>query len=107
VRQGITIEVAQVAQLVRLQGSFRDPKVRVDAAASAATAARIGAAIGTGGLSMLGNTLLHQTTQGEVGPCEIALGNATLEPRDAANEASAAAAPQKSAGKILPRPFRH
>jgi hypothetical protein len=107
VRQGITIEVPQVAQLVRLQGSFRDPKVRVDAAASAATAARIGAAIGTGGLSMLGTTLLNQTTEGGAGPCESALGRATLERRDSANGTSAAGTSKESAGKILPRPFRH
>jgi hypothetical protein len=107
VRQGITIEVPQVAQLVRLQGSFRDPKVRVDAAASAATAARIGAAIGTGGLSMLGTTLLNQTTEGGAGPCEIAVGKATLEPRDATMGSSTASPSGGSAGKILPRPFRH
>jgi hypothetical protein len=60
VRQGIPIEIPQIAELVRFTGSFSAPTVSVDAMASATAIARIGAAIGTGGLSVLGETLLSK-----------------------------------------------
>ena len=101
-RQGVKIEALQVAQLVRLQGSFRDPRVNIDAVASATSAARIGAAIGTGGLSVLGEALLHQSTQGGGGPCEVALGKALPESSNTAKHAPTSA-PQESAARVLPR----
>ena len=58
VRQGIPINIPQIAELVRFHGPFAAPTVGVDAMASAATIARIGAAVGTGGLSIIGETLL-------------------------------------------------
>ena len=96
-----------MAQLVRLQGPFRDPKVRVDAVASAATAARIGTAIGTGGLSVLGKSMLQQGTEGGASLCDVALGKAAPESRNAAKNAPTASTPTDSAAKILPRLFRH
>ena len=101
-RQGIKIEALQVAQLVRLQGSLRDPRVNIDAVASATSAARIGAAIGTGGLSVLGEALLHQSTQGGAGPCEVALGKALPESSNTARHAPTNA-PQESPARVLPR----
>ncbi|MEO8304939.1 MAG: AsmA family protein [Betaproteobacteria bacterium] len=80
VRQGISINIAQFAELVRFHGPFTAPTVGVDAMASAATIARIGAAIGTGGLSILGETLLSSASGsggGGAGACDIALGKAT------------------------------
>jgi len=50
-REGISIDIPQVAELVRLHGPLRHPQVSIDAMASVATAARIGAAIGTSGMS--------------------------------------------------------
>ena len=58
VRQGIPINIPQIAELVRFHGPFASPTVGVDAMASATTIARIGAAVGTGGLSVIGETLL-------------------------------------------------
>ena len=55
IRQGISIDVPQVASLVRFQGPFRSPAVRIDAVGSATAAAKIGAAIYSGGLSISGN----------------------------------------------------
>ena len=98
-RQGIKVEALQVAQLVRLQGSFRDPRVRLDAVASATSVARIGAAIGTGGLSILGEALLQQSPQGGGGPCEVALGKALPEWRNRAPTSAS----QESAARVLPR----
>ncbi len=82
VRQGIPIEIPQIAELVRFRGPFTAPTVTVDAMASAATIARIGAAIGTGGLSVLGESILAQVTAG-AGACDVALGKsvpATAQP---------------------------
>ena len=67
VRQGLSIPIPQIAELVRLRGSFAAPTVAVDAVASAATIARIGAAIGTGGLSVLGETLVRPGIQQRCG----------------------------------------
>lgn len=75
VRQGIPIEIPQIAELVRFTGSFTAPTVSVDAMASATAIARIGAAIGTGGLSVLGETLLSKAGSG-AGACDVALGKA-------------------------------
>jgi AsmA protein len=104
VRQGISLDMARVAQLVRLAGPFRDPSVRVDAVASAAAAARIGAAVGTGGLSTVGSALLQQGAQGGSGPCEVAMGKAAPQARD---EAKSVPASDKAAsgGTPLPHPF--
>jgi uncharacterized protein involved in outer membrane biogenesis len=79
VRQGIPIDIPQIAELVRFHGPFTAPTVGVDAMASAATIARIGAAVGTGGLSIIGETLLSGVTHGGdggSGSCAIALGKA-------------------------------
>ena len=76
-RQGITIDIPQVAELVRLHGPFRHPQVSIDAMASVTTAARIGAAFGTGGLSEIGVALLGAVGRGGAGPCAVALGTAS------------------------------
>ena len=79
VRQGIPIEIPQIAELVRFRGPFAAPTVSVDAMASAAAIARIGAAIGTGGLSVLGETLLAQAAPSAgAGACEVALGKTAV-----------------------------
>jgi len=90
VRQGIQIEIPQIAELVRFRGPFASPTVSVDAVASAAAIARIGAAIGTGGLSVLGETLLAQAgaSGASGGACEVALGKSAAT--------TTAAAPTKS-----------
>ena len=60
IRQGIRIDISQIAELVRFRGPFSAPTVGVDAYASAAAIARIGAAASTGGLSLLGEALLGE-----------------------------------------------
>jgi hypothetical protein len=90
VRQGIPIEIPQIAELVRFTGPFAAPTVTVDAVASATAIARVGAAIGTGGLSVLGETLFAGMTGG-TGACEVALGKA------GSPTTGTAAAPAKSA----------
>jgi uncharacterized protein involved in outer membrane biogenesis len=73
-REGISIDIPQIAELVRLHGPLRHPQVSIDAMASVTTAARIGAAVGTGGLSEVGVLLLGTLGRSGSGPCAVALG---------------------------------
>jgi hypothetical protein len=94
IKQGIPIDIPQVAQLVRFKGPFEHPGVSIDAVGSAAAVAKIGAAIGTGGLSMLGTSLIERAAANE-DVCAIAAGRATV---------SSAKAPAQNppAGKTVP-----
>ena len=74
IRQGIAIPVPQVAELVRFRGPFTAPTVGIDAMATATSVARLGAAVSTGGLSILGETLMRGARADPGAPCEIALG---------------------------------
>jgi uncharacterized protein involved in outer membrane biogenesis len=71
IRQGVPLDIPQVADLVRFRGPFASPAVAIDSVATAATIARIGAAAYTGGLSIVGESLLSRPGGN---PCEIALG---------------------------------
>ncbi|MFO1314498.1 MAG: AsmA family protein [Burkholderiales bacterium] len=77
VRGGIPIDIANVAELVRVSGPFTHPQVSVDAAGSAKALASLGAAVGTGGLSMVAQSLFSWADGKGPGPCQIALGAAT------------------------------
>ncbi len=113
VRQGIPINIPQIAELVRFHGPFASPTVGVDAMASAATIARIGAAVGTGGLSILGETLLGSASAANDasggGACAVALGKAAPAPSASERGAAKAAAPNpmqdlgNAVGKLLGR----
>jgi uncharacterized protein involved in outer membrane biogenesis len=97
VRQGIPINVPQIAELVRFHGPFRSPTVGVDAMASAETIARVGAAVGTGGLSVLGEALLGTAAAASDtggGACAVALGKTA--PASSASAKAPAKAPAAS-----------
>jgi uncharacterized protein involved in outer membrane biogenesis len=105
-REGIPIDVARFSDLVRLRGPLRSPAMVLDEKGAATTIARLGAAYATGGLSMLGESLLARGTAG--GECDAALGKSAPPP--ARNEAPApapAASPidelAKSIGRLLNR----
>jgi hypothetical protein len=76
VRKGISLNIDQFASLVHFRGPFSAPTVGVDAMATAETAATLGAAIATGGTSLLGQVLLKSATADSAAPCQIALGHA-------------------------------
>ncbi len=96
VRQGIPIEIPQIAELVRFRGPFTAPTVAVDAMGSAVTIARIGAAIGTGGLSVLGESIFAQGTAG-AGACDVALGKSAPATAQSAKGAPKGASPPTGA----------
>ena len=86
VKAGIPIDIPQMAELVHLTGPFTHPAVKIDAVASAAAIAKIGAAIGTSGLSVIGTSLLAKATD-DGNPCEVALGRGAAAGKPAAEAA--------------------
>jgi uncharacterized protein involved in outer membrane biogenesis len=74
VKAGVDIKLLQVASLVHVQGSLLAPRVGVDAMGSAETVARIGAAVATSGLSVLGETLISGATASGASECATARG---------------------------------
>ena len=106
-REGIAIDIPQVAELIRLRGPLRSPQVTIDAMASVTTAARIGAAFSSGGLSEVGVALLGAVQHGGAGPCAVALGAPAASPSTAQSK-SPAPVPgtdslSKALGKLLGR----
>lgn len=75
-RQGLGINIGgSLAGLVRIRGPLTEPAIGIDQAGAAKTAASIGAALATGGLSVLGQALLERQTR-DPHPCRTALGQA-------------------------------
>lgn len=104
VRRGIPIDVPQVASLVRFQGPLRSPTVHIDAAGSAVAAAKIGAAIYSGGLSLLGESLLSAVGSSGDGPCRAALAHvAAANPAAARTNESPGTSTPDSIGKAVGR----
>jgi len=114
IREGIPIDIPQVAELVHFSGPFTHPQVAIDAVGSMTTIAKIGAAISTGGLSMIGTSLLAKVAD-DGNPCAVALGSrGAAKPAEPATkgapaQASSSAAPAtadpigKALGKLLGR----
>jgi Uncharacterized protein involved in outer membrane biogenesis len=99
IRQGVPLDIPQVADLVRFRGPFASPAVAIDSVATAAAIARIGAAAYTGGLSIVGESLLSRAG---ASPCEVALGRTS----GAAQVAGSAGNVVEDLGKALGRAFR-
>jgi len=99
-RQGVSVDIPQVAELVRFRGPFASPAVAIDSVA-AATIARIGAAAYTGGLSIVGESLLSHPGGN---PCEIALGRTAGATAQTAGGGGAAMVVE-DLGKVLGRAF--
>jgi uncharacterized protein involved in outer membrane biogenesis len=74
VKSGLPIDIPQLADLVRFSGPMTAPQVQVDAKASVAAIASVGAAVSTGGLSALGQALFARAEDGGATPCQVALG---------------------------------
>lgn len=72
--KGPSIGVTQAtAGLVRVRGTMGAPSVGLDAMGAGKTALKIGAAVATGGLSLLGDSLLNEATR-DATPCATARG---------------------------------
>jgi len=68
---GLGLGIGSLASLGRLRGSFTHPTVELDMAGTAKTAAQLGLAAATGGLSLLASGLLSDNVPDR--PCQAAL----------------------------------
>ena len=68
---GLGVGLGGLASLGRLRGSLSDPKVEIDASGAATAAANVGMAIVSGGLSLLGGSLVTDSVPDQ--PCQAAL----------------------------------
>ena len=73
IRQGVKIDVSQLASLVRIRGRFDKPAVGIDAAQSGAMLAKIGALAATGGTAAVIGGVLLGATGNSPAPCTVAM----------------------------------
>ena len=76
--QGRAVSAA-TSNLVRVQGTLAEPRVGIDPVGAAETAARVGGAVATLGLSLLGEAA-YRGIAGGGPPCQVALGKTDGEP---------------------------
>lgn len=79
-REGVGISAGQLAELVSVGGTLAEPKAVPNTIAALKTAASVGTAIATGGLSILASGLFDRATADE-DPCATALG---IKPKEKA-----------------------
>jgi len=94
-RGGIGINLGQLAGAVRLGGTLAKPAIMVDPVGAAKTAATVGGAIATGGISLLAGMLFDRATVDEE-PCLTAMGK-----RPATSPAPAREGREKGIGDML------
>ncbi len=70
-KKGLGLSAAALSQLVMLEGPLRKPSIGIDLAGTARSAASIGAAVATGGLSLLARRFVGNTSQ-DTRACEFA-----------------------------------
>ena len=75
-KEGIGLNVGQLAGLVRLGGTLANPTPKADTGAALKKGLSVGTAVATGGLSLLAEGLLDSSGGDDVNPCDIALGKA-------------------------------
>jgi AsmA family protein len=72
-REGVGISAGQLAELVRIGGTLAEPKAVPDTKAAVMAGVSAGAAVATGGLSIIAQGLFDKETADE-DPCKTALG---------------------------------
>ena len=78
-KQGVGLNLGQVASLVRLGGTLANPSPKADAEAALKKGLSVGTAVATGGLSLLAEGLLSDGVADDQNPCDIALGKAPVK----------------------------
>ncbi len=78
-KQGVGLNLGQVASLVRLGGTLANPSPKADAEAALKKGLTVGTAVATGGLSLLAEGLLSDGVADDQNPCDIALGKAPVK----------------------------
>jgi len=79
-RQGVGLSLSSpIAGLTRVRGTLAHPAIGIDTAGTLRTAASVGVAAATGGLSMLGEKLFDKVSA-DADPCRTALGETAAKP---------------------------
>lgn len=73
-KEGIGLNLGQLAGLVRVGGTLANPSPKADTEAALKGGLSAGAAVATGGLSLLAEGLLNNGVADDTNPCDIALG---------------------------------
>jgi hypothetical protein len=101
-RAGLGLNMAGIADFIRIGGTLAAPTPVTDARGAATAGVKVGAAIATGGLSLLAEGLLDRNA-GDVDVCAVARGEKPIS--GAANTAATAPDTQKpattTAGKVV------
>ncbi|SIT19172.1 AsmA family protein [Insolitispirillum peregrinum] len=72
-REGVGISAGKLAEMIRLQGTYADPKIGIDAEGVMRNVGSVVGALATGGTSLLAEALIDRSSQ-EAEPCKVALG---------------------------------
>ncbi|MFB3136259.1 MAG: AsmA family protein [Rhodospirillales bacterium] len=94
-KEGLGISLGGLAGLVRIKGTLANPGVGVDEMEVAKTGIAVGAALATGGLSLVAQGLFDKATEGAP-PCQVALGE--VSPATASTAPAQPPAPPPTAG---------
>jgi uncharacterized protein involved in outer membrane biogenesis len=70
-KHGVGVSIGDLASLVKIEGTLKQPRVGVDMKGAAGAAAQVGIGVVTGGLSLLAKGLYDKATMDA--PCETAL----------------------------------
>lgn len=105
VNSGIPVNIPGLADLVRFSGPMTAPQVQVDAKASVAAIASVGAAVSTGGLSAIGQALFAKVEDGGATPCQIALGQKASAAPSTTATGSGGGNPLSDVGRAVGRLF--
>jgi hypothetical protein len=88
-REGVGLSLSSpIAGMTRIRGTIARPSIGIDAGGTLRTAASVGAAAATGGLSLLGEKLIDKVSA-DADPCRTALGQsqaAKKEPTQQKNQ---------------------
>ncbi|MCC7413965.1 MAG: AsmA family protein [Gammaproteobacteria bacterium] len=87
-RAGVGLNLASIGDFVRLGGTLAEPRVVTDAAGAATAGIKVGAAVATGGLSILAEGLFDRATVDD-DVCAVALGDKKLRQAQAKEPTSA------------------
>jgi hypothetical protein len=94
-KEGLGVSLGGLASLVRVTGTLAEPRVGIDEMGVAKTGAAVGAALATGGLSLVAQGLFDKATEGAP-PCQVALGK--VSPATASKDPAQQPTPPPTAG---------
>ena len=98
-REGIGLNLAGFADFVRIGGTLSEPVPTTDAAGVATAGLKVGAAIATGGLSLLAEGLLDRS-QADIDVCAVAAGTVDLAGQASSDKSAFSKAAQSTSEAV-------